>query len=105
MRHRHHQHRRNCKHSLERNTPVEVDSSPVPELAPTVQVPEPVPASDPVHGDIEHFQRLARVQGIEAAAKAYTKEELTKMARINGFTYLNPRARKIDLAHALLGIL
>lgn len=51
--------------------------------------------------ELAHFRRLARIQGIEAAAKAFTKEELLKLARVNGFTYINPRARKIDLAHAL----
>ena len=55
--------------------------------------------------DVAHFRRLARIQGIEAAASAYTLEELLKMMRVNGFTYINPRARKIDLAHALAGML
>ncbi len=66
--------------------------------------PQP-PAREPVHGELAHFQRLARINGAEAAAQAYTKEEMLRMARINGitFTYISPRARKIDLAHALIG--
>jgi methylglyoxal synthase len=67
--------------------------------------PEPPPAPEPERGDIEHFRRLARVQGVEAAANAYTKDELLKMARVNNFTYVNPRARKVDLAHALADFL
>ena len=55
--------------------------------------------------DIEHFRGLARFQGVEAAANCYTMEELHKMARANNFTYINPRARKIDLAHALASAL
>lgn len=50
--------------------------------------------------DIEHFRRLARAQGVEAAANRYTLNEIMKITRANNFTYINPRARKIDLAHA-----
>ena len=112
MRHRHHQHRRGCKHLLENSTPVEIDSSPTPESPAPLEIstPEPpapveVSAPEPQRGELDHFLRLARVQGVEAAANAYTKDELVKMMRVNGFTYLNPRSRKIDLAHALTGML
>jgi hypothetical protein len=57
----------------------------------------------PQHGDLTHFLALVRYQGVEAAANAYTKEEILKLMRVNGFTYINARARKIDLAHALAG--
>jgi hypothetical protein len=67
--------------------------------------PEVHMAVNPAQADLAHFQRLARVQGIEAAANAYSKEEIVKLMRTNGFTYINPRARKIDLAHALTSAL
>lgn len=70
-----------------------------------VPLPVPAPEPEPERGELAHFLRLARVQGVEAAANAYTKDELIKMMRVNGFTYLNPRSRKIDLAHALTGML
>lgn len=55
--------------------------------------------------DIEHFRRLVRVQGVEAAANCYTLDEIMKIMRARNFTYINPRARKIDLAHALASAL
>jgi len=56
-----------------------------------------------VDPELAHFKRLARVQGVEAAVKGFTKDELLAMARRNNFTYINPRARKVDLGYALLG--
>jgi hypothetical protein len=94
MRHRHHRSRSYCNDALESFTPPEALQC---ETAPPMQFPQ--------HGDLDHFRRLARMQGIEAAANAYSKEEISKLMRVNGFTYLNPRARKIDLAHALAGML
>lgn len=85
-------HRGNCKPLLETFTPPTALQS---DPAPRVQFPQ--------HGDLKHFLALVRYQGVEAAANAYTKEEILKLMRINGFTYINARARKIDLAHALAG--
>ena len=59
-----------------------------------------LPAGD---DDYQHFRRLARVQGVEAAVKGFTKEELLAIMRRNGFTYINPRSRKVDLGYALMG--
>lgn len=53
--------------------------------------------------ELAHFQRLARVQGVEGAITAFTKEELLTIMRRNNFTYINPRARKVDLGYALMG--
>lgn len=98
MRHRHHRSRSYCNDTLESfQAPNFYSGAPRP--------PEVHIAIIPDRGDLEHFRRLARVQGIEAAANAYSKEEILKLMRVNGFTYINPRSRKIDLAHALMGML
>lgn len=43
------------------------------------------------------------MQGVEGAITAFTKEELLTIMRRNNFTYINPRARKVDLGYALMG--
>lgn len=53
--------------------------------------------------DLDHFQRLARSQGVEGAVTAFTKDELLTIMRRNDFTYINPRSRKVDLGYALMG--
>ena len=70
----------------------------------TVQVSVPGEAELPVpeiSEELAHLSRLISTQGHEAAARAFRLEELRMMAREVGVTYLNPRARKIDIVQVL----
>lgn len=85
---------RNYKKTGPENVTVRVYSEPTPTMVP----PSPTSGSSE---DLAHLRRLAGVQGVEAAAKAFKLEELRRIARESGVTYLNPRARKVDIVEVL----